>query len=68
MTARNALIVLAAAGALGLAACADNDAAPASAGDATAGAVNAPPSGSNSSGKPVQPAAPSPEAPPAGGR
>jgi hypothetical protein len=66
MIARDALIVLAAA--LGLAACATNDTAPASAGDATAGAVNASPSGSNSSGKPVPPAAPSPEAPPAGGR
>jgi hypothetical protein len=66
MFARHALIALAAAGAL--AACETDTVAPAGAGDATAGAINAPPSGSNSSGKPVQPAAPSPEAPPAGGR
>jgi hypothetical protein len=70
MTTRHAWTVLAAVGALGLAACAQDQVGPASAGDATAGALNASPSGSNSSGKPVQPAAPSSEAPqaPPGGK
>jgi hypothetical protein len=68
MTSRHALIVLAAAGALGLAACeTDNvgpaSSGPASSGPATAGAPNAAPQGSNSSGKPVPPRSGAPETP-----
>jgi len=80
MTSRHVLIALAAAGALGLAACESDNVAPASAGTtattpvssgpATAGAPNAAPQGSNSSGRPVTPGAADSETPPAasGGR
>jgi hypothetical protein len=78
MTARCAWIALAAAGALGLAACADNDVGPAGSGGtsstgdrsgpATAGAPTGAPQGSNSSGQPVNPRTPPADTPPATGR
>lgn len=69
MTSRHAMIALAVAGALGLAACANDDVSPASSGSAssgaaTAGAPNGAPQGSDSSGKPVRASAP-PETSPA---
>jgi hypothetical protein len=63
MTHRHALFALAAAGALGLAACETDNVSPASSGPATASAPNGAPQGSDSSGKPVNPR-PAPETPP----
>jgi hypothetical protein len=55
MTVRYVSIALAAASVFGLAACEADSVAPASSGPAAAGAPNAAPEGSTSSGQPVRP-------------